>query len=123
MTPTDSTSTGIGTPTPTSTASPSNIIVFASAGTLVDSPPPSSAIPVSVPAGVQAGDTLITQIIIHDGTGSDVPGIPAGWNLLRHDSVNGSNLATSWLYYRRGRVERARQPTPGPYRRRTLWPV
>ena len=54
---------------------------------------------VDLPAGVEPGDALIAQIIIHDGAGTDVPTAPGGWTTIRHDSVNSSNQATSWLYY------------------------
>jgi hypothetical protein len=48
-----------------------------------------------------AGDELIAQILIYDGSGTNVPSIPSGWNLLRSDHIaSGGNQMTSWLYFR-----------------------
>ena len=94
------TGTVVGTATPTPTATPSSSITFAGSGALTDASVAITSIKVFLPAGVLVGDTLITQIIIHDGLGTVVPTIPSGWTLIRHDSVNSSNLATSWLYFK-----------------------
>ena len=87
---------------PTATATPTTTITFVGQGPLTDSSTAVTTIPVSLPAGVQAGDTLIAQIIVHDGTGSDIPTSPSGWSSIRNDSVGSgsSNQATSWLYYK-----------------------
>ncbi len=88
--------------TPTATATPTTSITFVGQGPLTDSSSAVTTVPVSLPSGVQQGDTLIAQIIVHDATGSDVPTHPGGWSSIRNDSVGGgtSNQATSWLYYR-----------------------
>src|SRR5208283_624855 len=88
--------------TPTATATPTTSITFVGQGPLTDSSTKVTSIPVTLPAGVQPGDTLIAQMIIHDGTGSDIPNFPSGWSSIRNDSVGGgsSNQATSWLYYK-----------------------
>jgi hypothetical protein len=103
-TPTPTTTgTPVRTPTPTSTptptATPASGIAFVAAGPLTDSATAITAVTVALPNGVQAGDALITQIILHDGTASDVPTPPSGWILIRHDSANSSSIETSWLYY------------------------
>ena len=84
--------------TPTATATPTTSISFVGAGPLTDSSTALTTVTVSRPAGVQAGDVMIAQIIVHDGTGSDVPTAPGGWSSIRHDSINSGNQATSWLY-------------------------
>ena len=88
------------TPTPTPTPTPSSSITFVGTGPLADSGSAVTTVTVGLPSGIQAGDLLLTQIVIYDGTGSDVPTAPNGWNGIRHDSVSGGNLATSWLYYK-----------------------
>jgi len=93
------TGTATQTPTVTATATPSSSIAFVAAGTLTDSSIQVTKIQVFLPAGVASGDILITQVIVHDGTGTDTPIAPSGWTLIRHDSINSANLATSWLYY------------------------
>jgi hypothetical protein len=88
-------------PTSTPTATPVSSIAFVNAGPLTDSGSPIGTITVGVPSGVAAGDLLLTQIIVYDGTGTNVPSIPARWNFLRHDSISsGGNQMTSWLYYK-----------------------
>jgi hypothetical protein len=87
--------------TPVPTATPTTSITFVGAGPLTDSSTALTTVTVALPPGVQAGDTLIAQIVVHDGNGSDVPTVPGGWNSIRHDSINNTgNLATSWLYYK-----------------------
>jgi hypothetical protein len=86
--------------TPTATATPSSGITFVGASTLTDSSTAITSIVVAVPAGVAAGDTMLAQIVVFDGTGANVPTAPSGWTMVRHDSVNGPNQETSWLYYR-----------------------
>ncbi len=88
--------------TPTATPTPTTTIAYVGQGPLTDSNSAVTSIPITLPTGVQQGDTLIAQIIVHDGTGSDIPTPPGGWSSIRNDSVGGgsSNQATSWLYYR-----------------------
>ena len=86
------------TPTPTATPTPTSSITFVGAGPLTDSNTAITTVTVGLPPGVQSGDILLAQIIIYDGTGSDVPTAPAGWTSIRHDAVNSGNKATSWLY-------------------------
>jgi hypothetical protein len=86
--------------TATPTATPSSMIVFVAQGPLADFSQPVTAVPVSRPAGVQAGDIFIAQIVVYDATGSNVPTAPLGWSVIRHDSVSSTNRMTSWLYYR-----------------------
>jgi hypothetical protein len=87
--------------TPSATPTPSTSISFVGAGPLTDSSTALTTVTIALPSGVQAGDTLIAQVVVHDGIGSDVPTAPAGWNSIRHDSISDAgNLATSWLYYR-----------------------
>ena len=87
-------------PTPTPTPISAGSITFVGAGPLADYSTAVTTVSVGLPSGVKAGDTLLAQIIIYDGTGSDVPTPPIGWSGLRHDVVNNGNKATSWLYYR-----------------------
>ena len=91
-------------PTSTSTPVPPPVgggsITFVGAGPLFDSSAAVSTVVVGLPTGVQAGDTLVAQIIVYDGTASDAPNPPSGWTAIRHDAVNSGNKATSWLYYR-----------------------
>jgi hypothetical protein len=49
---------------------------------------------------VQAGDVLLAQIVVYDGSGSDVPTPPSGWTVIRHDAKTNGNQITSWLYYK-----------------------
>jgi hypothetical protein len=55
---------------------------------------------VGLPAGVQQGDTLLAQIIIWDGSGSNMPAPPSGWTSIRHDATSNGNQITSWVYYK-----------------------
>jgi len=56
---------------------------------------------VNKPAAVATGELLIAQIVVWDGTGTNTPTAPGGWNLIRHDFVsNNGNKMTSWLYYK-----------------------
>ena len=87
-------------PTPTATPTPSSGITFVGVSSLTGSSTAVTAISVSAPAGIRQGDTMIAQIIVHDGTASDVPAPPAGWASIRHDAVSNLNQATSWLYYK-----------------------
>jgi len=49
---------------------------------------------------VQPGDVLLAQILVYDGTATNVPTAPAGWAPIRHDSISNGNQMTSWLYYK-----------------------
>jgi hypothetical protein len=86
---------------PTPTATPANAsITFVGAGPLADYSGAVTTVTVGLPAGVQSGDTLLAQIIVYDGSASDVPSAPSGWTSIRHDAVSDGNKATSWLYYK-----------------------
>ena len=85
-------------PTPVPTATPTTSITFLGHSPLTDSASALTTVTISLPPGVKAGDTLIAQIVIHDGTGADVPTAPSGWSSVRHDAINSGNQATSWLY-------------------------
>jgi hypothetical protein len=87
-------------PTPTATPTPSSGIVFVGASPLADSSTAVTAVTVSAPTGVERGDLLVAQIIVHDGTAADVPSPPSGWSSIRHDAVDNLNQETSWLYYK-----------------------
>ncbi len=95
------------TPTPTATLSatttaaptPVPFITFVAAGPLTDSAQPLTTIVIGVPAGIEAGDVLLTQIVINDATGANVPKAPAGWTAIRDDAVSNTNKLTSWLYF------------------------
>jgi hypothetical protein len=89
---------GAGTNESTSVTTP--VITFVGSGPLADYNGPVSTLTVSLPAGVQAGDTLLAQIVIYDGSGSDVPTVPSGWTAIRHDSVSNGNRITTWLYFK-----------------------
>jgi len=56
------------------------------------------------------GDLLIAQIVVWDGTGTNVPFALGGWTGIRYDTVisNNGNRITSWLYYK---VASATEPT------------
>lgn len=87
--------------TPTPTATPSSSITFVNAGPLFDSVSAVTSVTVGKPSGVMPGDVLITQIVIFDGTATNVPMAPPGWTVIRHDLIDsGSHRLTSWLYYR-----------------------
>ena len=87
-------------PTPSPAPTPSPNITFVGAGPLTDSTTALTTVTVALPSGVEAGDTMIAQIVVYDGTASDVPTRPSGWSSIRNDAVNGGNEATSWLYYK-----------------------
>jgi hypothetical protein len=85
----------------TATASPTSSISFVGAGPLADYSSAVTTVTLSLPKGVQSGDILLAQIMVYDGSASDVPSLPNGWNSIRHDAVNSGNEATSsWLYYK-----------------------
>jgi len=69
-------------------------------GPLADDSKPDNAVTIFLPAGVQLGDVLLTQLVVYDATGTNVPIAPTGWTVIRHDSVNNGNKMTSWLYYK-----------------------
>jgi hypothetical protein len=86
---------------PTATATPVSPISFVNAGPLFDSSTAVTTVTVDVPSGVSSGDLLLAQIIIYDGSGTNVPSTPGGWHLLRHDNLSsGGNQIASWLYYK-----------------------
>jgi hypothetical protein len=101
--PTATSTSTVVAATPTAAATPgSAAIIFVGASALVDSSSPVTSITISLPAGVQSGDTLLAQIVVWDASGSDVPAAPSGWASIRHDSgsiANGDKI-TTWLYYR-----------------------
>jgi MSHA biogenesis protein MshQ len=70
-------------------------------GPLFDAASAVANITVAVPAGVMSGDVLLTQILVYNGTATNVPVAPAGWTSVRHDQIaSGGNQVASWLYYR-----------------------
>jgi hypothetical protein len=75
-------------------------ISFVASGTLADSAQPVSAVTLTVPVGIQSGDVLLAQIVVYDGSGTNVPVSPTGWTLIRHDGVSNQNKMTSWLFYK-----------------------
>ena len=75
-------------------------IAFVGVSAVADSSSPVSTVSIGSPAGVQPGDTLLAQIIVWDGSGSNVPTAPSGWAGIRHDAVSNGNRITSWLYYK-----------------------
>jgi hypothetical protein len=106
-TPTFTPSPGPTTPPPTPIQTPAtpmatpsaSVIRFVANGPLTDSAQPLTAVTVSLPPNVMPGDVLVSQLALWDGVGSNVPTAPAGWTLIRHDSVSNANKITSWLYY------------------------
>ncbi len=82
-------------PTPTSP------ITFVGKSALSDYNTPLPVVIVDLPAGVEAGDILLAQIVVYDRNGTNVPVAPLGWHVIRHDAVSGGgNQMTSWLYYK-----------------------
>ncbi len=80
---------------------PVSPITFVGSSALADYNTPLPVVIVDLPAGVEAGDILIAQIVVFDGTGTNVPVAPLGWHLIRHDPVrDGGDKLTSWLYYK-----------------------
>ncbi len=69
-------------------------ITFVGAGPLFDSGTAVSTVTVGAPAGVQPGDALLAEIVVYDGTASDVPTPPSGWTAIRHDSTNGGKASS-----------------------------
>ncbi len=101
------------TATPTATATPLSSITFVGAGPLADSNVAVTSVNVGLPTGVQAGDTLLAQIIIADGAGTVVPTAPSGFTSIRHDAVtSGALKATSWLF---ARIAGASEPASFPF--------
>ncbi len=88
------------TATPTVTPTPVNSITFVGSSALADYSTPVTTVTVDLPAGVEAGDTLLAQIVVWDGSGSDLVTAPSGWALVRLDAVSNANKITSWLYYK-----------------------
>ncbi len=86
--------------TPTATPVSSSSIVFIGSGPLADYSTTVTGVSVTMPSGIRAGDVLLAQILVFDGSGSDVPTAPSGWTAIRRDSVSSGNQATSWLYYK-----------------------
>lgn len=103
------TSTPVSTPTapPTPAGQPTLVfggatvgIAFVASSRLSDYGGPVSSVAVSLPAGVEAGDCLLAQIVVFDPNASDVPTAPSGWTLIRRDFVSGGYKLTSWVYYK-----------------------
>jgi hypothetical protein len=94
------TATAPATRTATATATPAVGITFVGAGPLADYTTAVAMVTLGLPTGVQSGDTLLAQIIVYDGSGSNVPVAPGGWNIIRHDAVGSGNKMTSWLYFK-----------------------
>jgi MSHA biogenesis protein MshQ len=68
---------------------------------LADYSAPVTTVTVNKPSGVATGHLLLAQIVVWDGTGTNTPTAPGGWNLIRHDFVSyNGNKMTSWLYYK-----------------------
>ncbi len=88
------------TATPTATPTPASNITFVGASSLADSASAVSSISISAPSGIRSGDILVAELIVYDGTATDVPTAPSGWTSIRHDAVGNGNKATSWLYYK-----------------------
>src|SRR5208283_1651711 len=77
------------------------VITFVGSSTLSDHSAPVTTVTVGFPAGAGAGDLLLAQIVVWDGSGSNVPTAPSGWTIIRHDAVvSNGNQITSWLYYK-----------------------
>lgn len=77
-------------------------ISFVGAGFLFNPSVPVTAVAVGVPSGIQSGDLMLAQIIVYDANATNVPSVPIGWSVIRHDAISGSggNKMTSWLYYK-----------------------
>jgi hypothetical protein len=76
-------------------------ISFVGFGPLADASTPVTVVNVSLPPGIQSGDTLLAQLLVYDGDGSNAPMAPAGWSVIRNDAVTNSiNKMTSWLYFK-----------------------
>ncbi len=101
VTPTP-TSSMVATRTPTATATPavSSSITFVGVGPLTDASSPVTAVNVGLPSGVQPGDVMLAEIVLADGTGSNVPVPPAGWTGIRGDGINDGNKIRTWLYFK-----------------------
>jgi Galactose oxidase, central domain len=87
-------------PTHTVTPTATPTIAFVAASPLTDSSQPLTSVTVSVPGGVHSDDILLAQIVVYDGSATNVPMAPSGWNVIRHDSISNGNKITSWLYFK-----------------------
>jgi len=87
------------TPTPTVTPTPS-VITYVGSSALADYSAPVTTVTINLPAGVEAGDILLAQIVVWDASGSDLVTAPSGWAIIRLDAVSNANKITSWLYYK-----------------------
>jgi len=67
---------------------------------LADYSAPVTTVTINLPAGVEAGDILLAQVVVWDATGSDLVTAPSGWSIVRLDAVSNANKITSWLYYK-----------------------
>lgn len=94
------TATPVPTAAPTPAPNPSGAMSFVGMGSFSDSSGPVTSVALSLPSGVRSGDAMVAQLIVYDGTGSDIPIAPSGWSTIRHDSVNSGDKLTSWLYYK-----------------------
>jgi hypothetical protein len=106
------------TATPTATATAASTIAFVGASAVADYNSPVTTVNVNLPAGVQAGDVLLAQIVVWDCCGSDMPTPPTGWTTIRHDAVSNQNKITSWLYYK---VAGANEPASYVWRLSPDW--
>jgi hypothetical protein len=59
-----------------------------------------TSVVLNLPSGVRSGDVMVAQVIVFDGSASDVPATPSGWTSIRHDAVSDGDKLTSWLYYK-----------------------
>ncbi len=76
------------------------MITYVGSSALADYSTPVTTVTIDLPAGVEAGDILLAQIVVWDGSGSDLITAPSGWALVRLDAVSNANKITSWLYYK-----------------------
>ena len=95
------TTTATAIATPTATATPISAgISFEGNGALTDSSSTVTSITLSLPSGIRSGDIMVAQVVVFDGSASDVATLPSGWTSIRHDAVSSGNKLTSWLYYK-----------------------
>jgi len=76
------------------------VITYVGSSALADYSAPVTTVTINLPAGVEAGDILLAQVVVWDATGSDLVTAPSGWAIIRLDAVSNANKITSWLYYK-----------------------